>query len=895
MSFIAYYAFHSFINQIRKMLKTWVLVFILACGLIGGLIGFGVGMLSDISDDMEPVPEPGAEWYSEDYGPSAEPPGSEVLIPPSEDPALPGDGEEGSSGVRDIFELIYGGVILAAMLLSILMAEKGNGGRFLPADVSLLFASPLRPQTVLFFRLLMQLGVMLYMTVYMLINFGNIAENMGIGLPARIMIMLGWFFSMFFGKLLETYIYLASADSPKTKRYADGALYALILVPAAAWFTWWKANGGSPLKAAFSFFNAPLSRVVPIWGWIKGMGMYAAEGRMSMSLLCLVATVAGAALFTRHIWNMNADFYEEAMAKSEELAQAMRDIEEKKSAFGSAKKKKIKSDIERDGMNRGLGASVFFWKSVLNRKRFSKLLLITKTSGFYLAVAAGVSFFMRSVMESSSCVPAAFALGAMVFFRALGNPLEEDTKIDLTALIPEYAWKKLSYSALGGALSCLLDLLPAIAAAALISGGNASDIKLLLICVPLILSVDLYAGSCGSFIALSTPANAGTTVKQLVQIMFIYFGLLPDVGVIAVAAVFGRTALGIFAASLLNLMLTMIFISLSGRLLDPRPGRPVYTDENCPGDPAEAKGSFDRIGRALFIMLAISTFLQLRAASQLPAGFGAEHPWLVWLVQMAPLYLVAIPVGLLIMKKLPASDGEMTRKLSLPAWLGLIPIGFFLMYSGNIIGLILSALFSYFFGGGAVSAADMNPLTDLFTDTQFLPRTLVVVVLAPVIEELLFRKALIRRTRRYGEKTAVVFSAVCFGLFHGNLPQFCYASLLGLLLGAVYIKTDRIVYTIGLHMCVNFMGGVIAPYIMTLTLESGEEGIYPAPVLAFFSLIVTLFFLGAAFLAQYSQRLSFGFAPSQLRPRAARRCAWLNTGMIMFVALSAAVIVLALL
>ena len=96
-------------------------------------------------------------------------------------------------------------------------------------------------------------------------------------------------------------------------------------------------------------------------------------------------------------------------------------------------------------------------------------------------------------------------------------------------------------------------------------------------------------------------------------------------------------------------------------------------------------------------------------------------------------------------------------------------------------------------------------------------------------------------------------------------------------------------------MCVNFMGGVIAPYIMTLTLESGEEGIYPAPVLAFFSLIVTLFFLGAAFLAQYSQRLSFGFAPSQLRPRAARRCAWLNTGMIMFVALSAAVIVLALL
>ena len=37
------------------------------------------------------------------------------------------------------------------------------------------------------------------------------------------------------------------------------------------------------------------------------------------------------------------------------------------------------------------------------------------------------------------------------------------------------------------------------------------------------------------------------------------------------------------------------------------------------------------------------------------------------------------------------------------------------------------------------------------------------------MEELLFRGVLLRKARRFGDRTAVVFTAVMFGLMHGNL------------------------------------------------------------------------------------------------------------------------------
>ncbi len=88
------------------------------------------------------------------------------------------------------------------------------------------------------------------------------------------------------------------------------------------------------------------------------------------------------------------------------------------------------------------------------------------------------------------------------------------------------------------------------------------------------------------------------------------------------------------------------------------------------------------------------------------------------------------------------------------------------------------------------------------------------VVLAPVMEELIFRKVLIDRTIVYGDKAAVVLSGLLFGVFHGNFHQFFYAFGLGCIFAYVYIRTGKLKYTISLHMAVNMLGGFLSSLLL---------------------------------------------------------------------------------
>ena len=90
------------------------------------------------------------------------------------------------------------------------------------------------------------------------------------------------------------------------------------------------------------------------------------------------------------------------------------------------------------------------------------------------------------------------------------------------------------------------------------------------------------------------------------------------------------------------------------------------------------------------------------------------------------------------------------------------------------------------------------------------------VIIGPILEELIFRKLMIDRIRGYGEKTAIIFSAVCFGLFHGNLTQFLYAGCAGLFLAYVYCKTGKVLHTMIMHILMNACSSVILLMIPVL-------------------------------------------------------------------------------
>lgn len=88
------------------------------------------------------------------------------------------------------------------------------------------------------------------------------------------------------------------------------------------------------------------------------------------------------------------------------------------------------------------------------------------------------------------------------------------------------------------------------------------------------------------------------------------------------------------------------------------------------------------------------------------------------------------------------------------------------------------------------------------------PRIILIVgIISPIVEELLFRGALLYLLKKITPfMIANIIQAILFGLYHGNVVQGIYAFVIGMFLGYIAYKCGGIVYTITLHMSVNFMG-----------------------------------------------------------------------------------------
>ena len=98
-------------------------------------------------------------------------------------------------------------------------------------------------------------------------------------------------------------------------------------------------------------------------------------------------------------------------------------------------------------------------------------------------------------------------------------------------------------------------------------------------------------------------------------------------------------------------------------------------------------------------------------------------------------------------------------------------------------------------------------------------------VVAPMIEEIVFRGYVLKGLKKYGNSSAIFISALLFGLYHANLIQMVFAFLMGLLLG--YVAAEYSVHlTILLHMANNAMvSGMVILGDTKQTMLYGIEGL----------------------------------------------------------------------
>lgn len=179
------------------------------------------------------------------------------------------------------------------------------------------------------------------------------------------------------------------------------------------------------------------------------------------------------------------------------------------------------------------------------------------------------------------------------------------------------------------------------------------------------------------------------------------------------------------------------------------------------------------------------------------------------LFSIVTLYGIAFPCFYLVLRRLPR-DTMAPTEMGAKFWWRALCVAFAFMMLGNYIGNFITFYFSNLLGG-----ALQNPVEALTAGQSFWLNLVFVAIVGPILEELVFRKVVCDRLLPLGEGYAVVLSAVLFGLVHGNFFQFFYAAAVGALFAYVYVKTGRIRYSIVYHMIINFLGGVIAPWLIT--------------------------------------------------------------------------------
>ncbi len=81
---------------------------------------------------------------------------------------------------------------------------------------------------------------------------------------------------------------------------------------------------------------------------------------------------------------------------------------------------------------------------------------------------------------------------------------------------------------------------------------------------------------------------------------------------------------------------------------------------------------------------------------------------------------------------------------------------------------------------------------------------LVVGIIGPICEELMFRGIVFNRLKDWVKpQAAIAISALLFGIYHGNVVQFFYATCMGVMLAIIYDKTGTLWISIVAHIAAN--------------------------------------------------------------------------------------------
>ena len=260
--------------------------------------------------------------------------------------------------------------------------------------------------------------------------------------------------------------------------------------------------------------------------------------------------------------------------------------------------------------------------------------------------------------------------------------------------------------------------------------------------------------------------------------------------------------------------------------------------------------NFSRIGWALCVMLLSSSAMQylliFLTRAFLPEILTAS--WYTWALNVLSLYLTGFPLFLLVIMKLP--NFPAAEKKSIRPWqFGVLVV---ICLSASYVCSYISSFIN--FGVSAMKGETVENPVAFLQDENYVLLFIFSVIVAPIMEEVIFRGVLLSKLRPYGEGFAAFTSGFVFALFHGNISQMLYAFVVGFIFAYIALRCGTILYSILLHMSVNLVGTLL-PRILLLDI--------PILTRILSMLVMAIIIIGIVLVVL--SRKSIHFAPASIR------------------------------
>lgn len=154
------------------------------------------------------------------------------------------------------------------------------------------------------------------------------------------------------------------------------------------------------------------------------------------------------------------------------------------------------------------------------------------------------------------------------------------------------------------------------------------------------------------------------------------------------------------------------------------------------------------------------------------------------------------------------------RPASLPLAVTAVALGFFVCMAGDYVTSWLVAAADA--AGIELTMPEFALPQDVFGRIVY---AMMVAVLPPLVEEFAIRGAIMQPLRRYGDRFAIVISALVFAVLHGNLIQAPFAFIAGLGLGYAVCVTG----TIWTGVVIHFLNNLYSVSLEFLTADIADE------------------------------------------------------------------------